>query len=94
MAVWQFNLYKGLRSTGSIGGDKGMIDSSSARTNIVALLAILALSAATMVWLFWHFPVITALATVAILLGLGVCARLAQLTDSDMTDLRQTEPSV
>jgi CHASE2 domain-containing sensor protein len=71
-----------------------MTDSSSARTNIAALLVVLALSAATMVWLFWHFPVITALATLAILLGLGVCARLARLTDSDMTDLKQTEPSV
>jgi len=71
-----------------------MSDSSLARTNVAALLAILALSAATMLWLFWHFPVITAVATVAILLGLGVCARLARLTDSDMTDLKQTEPSV
>ena len=71
-----------------------MTDSSSARTNIAALLVILALSAATMVWLFWHFPVITALVTVAILVGLGVSARLARLTDSDMADLKQTEPSV
>jgi hypothetical protein len=71
-----------------------MTDTSYARTNVAALLVILALSAATMLWLFWHFPVITALATVAILLGLGVCARLARLTDSDMTDLRRTEQSV
>jgi CHASE2 domain-containing sensor protein len=71
-----------------------MSDSSLARTNVAALLAILALSAATMLWLFWHFPVITTVATAAILLGLGVCARLARLTDSDMTDLKQTEPSV
>ena len=71
-----------------------MSDSSFARTNVAALLAILALSAATMLWLFWHFPVTTTVATVAILLGLGVCARLARLTDSDMTDLKQTEPSV
>ena len=71
-----------------------MTDVSHARTNIVALLAILALSAATMVWLFWHFPLITTVATVAILLGLGVCARLARLTDSDMTDLKRTEQSV
>jgi hypothetical protein len=71
-----------------------MIDVSHARTNIAALLAILALSAATMVWLFWHFPLITTVATVAILLGLGVCARLARLTDSDMTDLKRTEQGV
>jgi len=71
-----------------------MTDSSSARTNIAALLVVLALSAATMVWLFWHFPLITTVATVAILLGLGVCARLARLTDSDMTDLKRTEQGV
>jgi hypothetical protein len=71
-----------------------MTDVSHARTNIAALLAILALSAATMVWLFWHFPLITTVATVAILLGLGVCARLARLTDSDMTDLKRTEQRV
>jgi hypothetical protein len=39
-----------------------------------------------MVWLFWHFPLITGVATVAILAALGVCARLARLTDTDMTD--------
>jgi CHASE2 domain-containing sensor protein len=71
-----------------------MTDVSHARTNIAALLAILALSAATMVWLFWHFPLITAVATVTILVGLGVCARLARLTDSDMTDLKRTEQGV
>ena len=96
MVVWQFNLYKGALGVlaRSGGGVEGMTDSLHARTNIAALLAILALSAATMVWSFWRFPVITTLATVAILLGLGVCARLARLTDSDMTDLKQTEPSV
>jgi CHASE2 domain-containing sensor protein len=73
-----------------------MTDSSShVRTNIAALLAILTLSAATMVWLFWHFPLITALATVAILAGLGVCARLARLTDSEhITDLQRRKQSV
>ena len=71
-----------------------MTDVSHARTNIAALLAILALSAAIMVWLFWHFPLITTVATVAILVGLGVCARLARLTDSEMTDLKRTEQRV
>jgi hypothetical protein len=72
-----------------------MTDSSShVRTNIAALLAILTLSATTMVWLFWHFPLITAVATVAILTGLGVCARLARLTDADMTELQRHKQSV
>ena len=71
-----------------------MTDSSRARTNVAALLVVLALSAATMLWLFWRFPVITALATVAILLGLGACVRPARLMDSDMSELQRTEPSV
>jgi len=72
-----------------------MAESSYTRTNTAALLVILALSASTMVWLFWHFPVITAVATVAILSALGVSARLARSveteTESDMTDLRHEE---
>ena len=72
-----------------------MTESSYTRTNTAALLVILALSASTMVWLFWHFPVITAVATVAILSALGVSARLARSveteSDSDMTDLRHEE---
>ena len=64
-----------------------MTGTSQLRTNAAALLAILALSAAIMVWLFWHYPLITAVATLAILAGLGVCARLARMTDSEMPDL-------
>jgi hypothetical protein len=72
-----------------------MTESSHTRTNTAALLVILALSASTMVWLFWHFPVITAVATVAILSALGVSARLARPveteSDSEMTDLRHEQ---
>jgi hypothetical protein len=73
-----------------------MTDSSSnVRTKIAALLAILTLSATTMVWLFWHFPLITTVATVAILAGLGVCARLARWTDSEhISDLQRRNQSV
>ena len=64
-----------------------MTDSSHMRTNIAALLTILVLSAATMLWLFWHFPVITGVATIAVLTTLGVSARLARLTDTDLAEL-------
>jgi hypothetical protein len=70
-----------------------MTDTSHAGANITVLLAILTLSAVTMLWLLWHFPVTTALATVAILVGLGVSARLARLTDSETTDLEHGEQS-
>jgi CHASE2 domain-containing sensor protein len=71
-----------------------MTDATRSRSKIAALLAILALSAGTMVWLFWHFPVITAVATLAILTALGVSARLAHLTDSEAKDLKRNEGSV
>jgi len=71
-----------------------MTGSSHARTKIVALMAILALSAATMLWLFWHFPLITTAATLAILAGLGVCARLARPSDTEIADLHHGEQGV
>lgn len=58
---------------------------------MAGLSAILILSAATMVWLFWHYPIITSLATVTTLAGLGICARLTQLTDSEMAELRSEQ---
>ena len=68
--------------------------SSSTRTNIAVLLAILALSAVTMLWMFWHFPVITAVVTITVLAALGVSARLAQATDTEMPDLERGEQSI
>ena len=59
-----------------------MSDVAQTRTNIALLMAILALSATTMVWLFWHYPVITALVTLTVLAALGVSARLALSIDS------------
>jgi hypothetical protein len=64
-----------------------MTEASRSRTKIAALWAILAFSALIMVWLFWRFPVITAVATVAILTALGVSARLARLIDTDVADI-------
>jgi uncharacterized membrane protein YqjE len=53
-----------------------MTDLPHARANIFALL-ILMLSAATMLWLFWHYPLGTAIATIVVLAVLGISARLA-----------------
>jgi hypothetical protein len=66
----------------------GMTTSAQTRTNIFALIAIVVLSSATMLWLFWHFPVGTGIATVLVLSGFGVSARLARLIDTDaLSDL-------
>jgi uncharacterized membrane protein YqjE len=54
-----------------------MTDLPHARANIFALL-ILMLSAATMLWLFWHYPLGTAIATIVVLAVLGISARLAR----------------
>ena len=68
-----------------------MTDTSSSRMNIVAFLAIVTLSAGTMLWLFWRFPLMTALVTLGIFAGLGVLTRLARLIDVDLQELDRTK---
>ena len=72
-----------------------MTEAANARTNIALLLVILALSSATMVWLFWHYPLITSMITLAVLIALGVSARLARSMDtSDLSELQRRNHSV
>lgn len=71
-----------------------MSTSSSARMGIVAFLAILTVSAGTMLWFFWRFPLMTAIVTLAVFAALVVLARLARSIEVDMKDLDQTEQSV
>ena len=68
--------------------------SSSARMGIVAFLAILTMSAGTMLWLFWRFPLMTAVVTLGVFAALVVLARLARSIDVDLQDLDRTEQSV
>jgi hypothetical protein len=65
------------------------------RTNILVFVATLALSALTMVWLFWHHPLKTLIATIAVLAALGVSARLARSVDVDSSpELEHGEQSI
>ncbi len=65
------------------------------RTNIVLLMGLLVLSSSTMLWLFWRFPISTAVATVAVLAAIGLSARLASPTDSDLSsELDHSEPGL
>jgi hypothetical protein len=64
-----------------------MTDSSSSRMNIAAFLMMVTLSAATMLWLFWRFPLMTAVVTLGVLAVLGILARLARSIDVDLQDL-------
>ena len=60
-----------------------MRNTSRGRANIAIFWAVLALSALTMVWLFWHHPVKTVIATVAVLAALCVSARLTRAIEAD-----------
>jgi hypothetical protein len=68
--------------------------SSSARMGIVAFLAILTVSAGTMLWLFWRYPLTTAIVTLGVFAALAVLARLARSIDGDMKDMDRTEHSM
>ena len=54
----------------------------------------LTVSAGTMLWLFWRFPLMTAIVTLGVFAALVVLARLARSIDVDMQDLDRTEQSV
>ena len=62
-----------------------MSESKNGGKNVAMFLVILALSAMTMMYLFWRFPVITAVVTLTVLALLGVSAKLARSIEaSDM----------
>ena len=69
-----------------------MKKSTHTMTDIFGLLTILVLSSATMLWMYWHYPKVTGIATLVILSALGISARLARWIDNDgMADFKQTE---
>lgn len=70
-----------------------MSESSSARMGIVAFVAILTVSAGTMLFLFWRFPLTTAIVTLGVLAALAILARLARSFD-ELKDLDRTEQSI
>ena len=91
MAVCLFNEYKVLDGDKYCSG-AGMKTSTQARTSLLGLLTILVLSSATMLWMFWHYPVATGIATLIILSALGISARLARWIDTDgLSDFKRTK---
>jgi CHASE2 domain-containing sensor protein len=68
-----------------------MTHASSTRAGFVVFFTILAISAGTMLWLLWRFPLMTALITLGVFIVLGVLARLARSIDVDMTDMDRTK---
>jgi len=72
-----------------------MTKSSYARANVIFLMALLLTSATTMLWLFWHFPLATAIVTLTVLLGLSISTRWAASTDGDgLSELENGETGV
>jgi hypothetical protein len=71
-----------------------MSATASERMGTVAFLAILTVSAGTMLWLFWRFPLMTAVVTLGVFAALVVLARLARSIDADLQDLDRTEQSI
>jgi hypothetical protein len=69
------------------------MSASASRIGVIAFIAVLTISAGTMLYLFWRFPLTTAVITLAILAALGVLARLARSID-EMKDLDRNEQSV
>jgi membrane protein implicated in regulation of membrane protease activity len=70
-------------------------DSTRSHSNIAALLVILALSAVTMLWLFWRFPLATGVVTITVLAALGISARLARsIEQADIKDIRRDQQHV
>jgi hypothetical protein len=63
-----------------------MAHSSQSQAKILVFLATLTLSALTMIWLFWRYPLSTSIAAVAVLAALYGSARLARSVETDSED--------
>jgi hypothetical protein len=61
-----------------------MTASARKRTRIVGFLGILLLSATIMLWMVWHYPLATTIASFLALAALGIAARLARWIDGDL----------
>ena len=65
---------------------------SSMRAKTVAFIAILTISASLMLWLFWRFPLTTAIVALGIVAALFVLVRLARLIEFDISDMDRRRP--
>lgn len=64
------------------------------RYKFVGLMTVGALSSAIMLWMIWHYPVGTGIATLIVLFGLGMSAKLSRWVDTDcIQELKGTNHS-
>jgi hypothetical protein len=69
------------------------MSASSSRIGVIAFVVVLTVSAGTMLYLFWRFPLVTAVVTLGVMAALGVLARLARSIE-EMKDMDRSEQSV
>jgi hypothetical protein len=69
------------------------MSASSSRIGVIAFVVVLTVSAGTMLFLFWRFPLATAVVTLGVMAVLGVLARLARSIE-EMKDMDRSEQSV
>ncbi len=60
-----------------------MTNSAPKRTSVVGFFANVTLSAATMLWLFWHFPPTTAIATLVVFAAFEISACVSRLLEAE-----------
>lgn len=53
------------------------------RSSIALFISAVTVSALTMVWMLWHFPIVTATTTLFVIACVTIAARLAKTIDSD-----------
>jgi hypothetical protein len=53
------------------------------RSSIALFISAVTVSALTMLWMLWHFPIATAALTLFVLAGVTIAARLAKTLDAD-----------
>ena len=53
------------------------------RSSIALFISAVTISALTMVWMLWHFPIVTATTAVFVLAGVALAARLGKTLDTD-----------
>jgi hypothetical protein len=70
-----------------------VINSTMERTYTLSVIAIFAGSSATMLLLFWRYPMPTTLASLGILLLFGIIAHLSRSSDTDIVSGYRIRPT-
>jgi hypothetical protein len=68
-------------------------DVENSKIGRMSVIAIFALSSATMLWLLWRFPMGTALGALGVLLLFGILAHLSRSSDTDIVAGFRSRPT-